>query len=291
MDINLNFLKTFVTLAKVGNFTKTAKILNMTQPGVTQHIKWLEHYFEVPLFNKYGKSYELTWKGEKILAYAEDLFKDHQEFLSSFKEDDPYKGFCRFASPGSFGIKMYSFLLKYNSKHSDLAIKYYYAPNTTIEKELLSNVLDMGFMSIAPKDPLLTADPIEKEKICLIAPSSLRSTSFKKLSELGFIEHPDGPAMAHQLFSLNYPKEYKGMDKMKITGGINQITRILEPVSQGIGFTVLPEFACKTFPNQKKIQYISLQHEIINTIYAVRKKFKPLPSRFEKIIETYKAQN
>lgn len=287
MDININFLKTLTKLAEVGSFTKTAKILNMTQPGVSQHIKWLEDYFKVTLLKKHGKSFELTREGEKIFSYAKDLFREHQEFLSSFKEDDPYKGLCRFASPGSFGIKMYSFLLKYNKQHPDLTINYFYAPNTTIEKELLSGELDMGFMSTSPKDSSLDAKAIDKEKICLVAPSSLKDSSFKGLSNLGFIYHPDGPSMAHQVFSLNYPKEFKGIDKIKVSGGNNQISRILEPVALGIGFTVLPEFACKAFLHQKKLQYIHLKKEIVSTIFSVTKKYKPLPKRFDRIIEKF----
>lgn len=38
---------TFRTLYNEMNYRKTAELLNMTQPGVTQHIQYLEKYYGV----------------------------------------------------------------------------------------------------------------------------------------------------------------------------------------------------------------------------------------------------
>ncbi len=43
-------LKTFLTLCRVLNYTKTAKILHITQPAVSQHIKHLELEYGIKLF-------------------------------------------------------------------------------------------------------------------------------------------------------------------------------------------------------------------------------------------------
>lgn len=59
-------LKTFLTLCKVLNYTKTAEILHITQPAVSQHIKYLEEDYNVKLFNYSGKTLSLTESG-KIL--------------------------------------------------------------------------------------------------------------------------------------------------------------------------------------------------------------------------------
>lgn len=34
---------TFLEVCKTMNYTKASKALNITQPNVTQHIRWLEH--------------------------------------------------------------------------------------------------------------------------------------------------------------------------------------------------------------------------------------------------------
>ena len=47
----LNYkLSTFLELCETRNYTKTAENLHMTQPAVTQHIKYLEQYYGTKLF-------------------------------------------------------------------------------------------------------------------------------------------------------------------------------------------------------------------------------------------------
>ena len=46
---------TFLALYDEMNYRKTAEKLNMTQPGVTQHIHFLEHYYGIKLFEYDGR--------------------------------------------------------------------------------------------------------------------------------------------------------------------------------------------------------------------------------------------
>lgn len=62
--------ETFITLTKVKNYTRTAELLNITQPAVTQHIKHLEDYYKVKLFTKKGSTLEITEEGKILLKYA-----------------------------------------------------------------------------------------------------------------------------------------------------------------------------------------------------------------------------
>ena len=63
-------LKTFLTLCKVLNYTKTAEILHITQPAVSQHIKYLEESYGVKLFSFIGKSLELTESGKLLYNFS-----------------------------------------------------------------------------------------------------------------------------------------------------------------------------------------------------------------------------
>ena len=46
--------ETFLTLYEEMNYRRTAERLQMTQPGVTQHIHYLENYYGVKLFVMMG---------------------------------------------------------------------------------------------------------------------------------------------------------------------------------------------------------------------------------------------
>jgi len=287
--INPSFLKTFISLAETRNFTKTSEMLHMTQPGVSQHLKWLEDYFGQPLIEREGKKFELTEEGKKVLTYGNALFTEHDLFKNSLGRDNPHEGLCRFASPGSFGIKMYDFLLSLNRQHRKLVIHYAYAPNQSIVRDVIEDRVDVGFVTRKPDEPYLVADMIEEEELQLMVPAKFSEMDLSGLKKLGFINHPDGFHHASRLLQENFPKEFRGMDDFPMRGFINQITRILEPVGYGLGFTALPEFACAASTCKPKPKMFPLKKQVTDPIYRVFKKHRKLPARFDFIFSEYMA--
>ena len=59
-------MDTFLSLCETKSYTKTAAILHLTQPSVTQHIKYLEHFYQCPLFHYDGKQVEMTEAGQYL---------------------------------------------------------------------------------------------------------------------------------------------------------------------------------------------------------------------------------
>lgn len=66
-------LLTFITVAKTKSYTKSAEILSITQPAVSQHIKFLEEEYGVKLIKRVGKGFELTEEGIILKKYAEEI--------------------------------------------------------------------------------------------------------------------------------------------------------------------------------------------------------------------------
>lgn len=78
--------QTFLQLCQIKNYTKTAEKLHVTQPTVTQHIKYLEEYYDIKLFNYSGKKLSLTEAGKKLYQYTERMAADSKEISKNIKE-------------------------------------------------------------------------------------------------------------------------------------------------------------------------------------------------------------
>src|SRR3989339_1091307 len=283
--LNLTYLRTFIGLVETKNFTKTAHRLGLTQPGVSQHLKALEEYYAIPLVIRGKKSLSLTPGGERLFHFGQKLFAELFDFHANIGGDNPHQGLCRFASPGSFGIKMYSFLLTLQQKHPNLIVHYEYRPNAQIIKDIAEERLDVGFVSQAPTDAEFDRKVIDQERLCLVVPSNFKNGSFANLKKIGLINHPDCFHYASRLLLANYPKEFNSMNEIPQRGFINQITRIPGPVAMGMGFTALPEYAALAFPEQKKIRLLPLKKQVIDPITAIWKRGRQLPSRFDYIFQ------
>ena len=75
--MNIEYLKYFAELAKVQHYGKAAKILSISQPGLSHAIKTLEEECGVPLFQREGRNVSLS-------SYGKELMKDVDDILNAY---------------------------------------------------------------------------------------------------------------------------------------------------------------------------------------------------------------
>ncbi|NLC85244.1 MAG: LysR family transcriptional regulator [Ruminococcaceae bacterium] len=68
--------ETFLTVAACNSFTKAAEMLHITQPAVSQHIKFLEDLYGCKLFDNANRKTILTPQGELLKEFATTVFSD-----------------------------------------------------------------------------------------------------------------------------------------------------------------------------------------------------------------------
>lgn len=102
--------------------------------------------------------------------------------------------------------------------------------------------------------------------------------------ELGFIDHPDGQAMATRLLSRHFPGS-PAVATLPTHGFSNQIGLILEPVARGLGFTVIPGSARKAFRYQGAIQVVQGKRPLVDTLWLIHRSEWPLSARARKVAE------
>lgn len=264
--INPTWLKTFCTLVDIGHFTQTAEILFMTQSGVSQHIQKLERQLDTLLLIREGKTFSLTEAGVKLHSEGKYLLNSLIELETSVKLDEPYSGSITIASPGSIGLKLYPYLLDIQQQYPNLIINYSFAPNSDIEEKIADKIIDIGLLTQHSKTQNVSCKKIAVEPLVLVTPKGTKSINWQKLLSLGFISHPDAKHQAQLLLSHNF-SEFEHIAQFNQKGFSNQISLILEPVSRGIGFTVLPLHAVMAFYKQSHIQVHQLENPVEESLY------------------------
>lgn len=285
--INTTWLRTFCTLVEIGHFTRTAERLYMTQSGVSQHIRKLESQLGIDLLIRQGKQFSLTDAGEQLYQEADDILQRLSRLEQRIGEDSAYEGLVRIMSPGSVGLKLYPQLLTLQEQYPQLVIDYRFAPNTDIEQALSKHEIDIGFMTTISDDETVSCKPVAQEALQLVTPVSTIEPSWEALTELGFIDHPDGAHHASLLLSANYPK-FEHINGFNKKGFSNQIGMILEPVSRGLGFTVLPAHAVAAYPNPQLLKSHQLLVSVSETLYLAIRRQQVLPNRMQTVINEVK---
>lgn len=78
---------TFLTLCEQKSYTKTAELLHITQPAVTQHIRFLEDHYGCRLFSYRSRTLSLTPKGEQLRDLLLSLQSDSARILDRITKD------------------------------------------------------------------------------------------------------------------------------------------------------------------------------------------------------------
>lgn len=281
--INPVWLRSFCTLVEVGHFTRTADNLHMTQSGVSQHIRKLEEYLDQQLLIREGKRFTLTTAGDRLYHEGQKLILSLSDLEQQVGLDPSHEGIVRVASPGSVGLKLYPHLLSLQKHYPKLVIDYRFAPNNDIEKLIAEHKVDIGIMTSLSSLSEVSLKAIAEEELLLVTPSTVLDPSWEQLLELGFIDHPDGAYHASQLLSVNFPV-FQNSHQFKRSGFSNQINLILEPVSMGLGFTVLPSHAVEAFKESDKVNIHQLTHSVSETLYMGTHTNKFTPSRIKTVI-------
>ena len=84
--MDLNQLRTFVTVADFGHLTRAAEALHLSQPAVSGHIKALEEGFGVTLFERSSSGMSLTPSGRRLLEESAQIIDAVEHLKHSAQE-------------------------------------------------------------------------------------------------------------------------------------------------------------------------------------------------------------
>lgn len=276
--INPTWLRTFETLSEERHFTRTARRLNMTQPGVTQHLKKLEQQVGHPLFTRQGQDMMLTPQGKAVLAYARRQADEETALLESLAIDRADAGQVGFACSGSLALLLYPAITERLASAPELQVMLEAAPEDAIIKGVLEGRFDFGISIGQPTHFQLVSQALGRDQLCLlISAQSEQPMTFAMLQDMGLIRHPDADAYADRVLSRNFPEEYSGASDLSVRSYINQINQILDPVSQGLGYTILPWSGYQAYRNKERLRSVHLRVRVDQDLWLVQRKGRTSP--------------
>lgn len=137
-------METFLAVCQCMNFTRASEKLNITQPAVSQHIRFLEKHYNTKLFEYEGKKLKLTAAGEILRSAALTMIHDELSVYNEIQKADKEKE-IRFGATRTVGdVLMGNILERYLRKYPDADI-HMIVENT---HELLER-LDEGIIDFA----------------------------------------------------------------------------------------------------------------------------------------------
>ena len=284
-ELNSRWLRSFTVLCEEGHFTRAAERLNMTQPGMSQHISKLEEQLGLALVERGTRGFVLTDAGEKTLAMARARWRLERDFLDDLDDADEDRGSVSVACSGSFAMLLYPSLIAWMAEAPGVRASLTAAPEESIVSGVLAGTYDIGVVGDAPRNPRLTSEHLGPEPLDLILPLEWegRLPGFEQLQSLGFVEHPDGASYADAVLGANFASEYRGAERLHVRSFVNQIGQIPEPVAQGVAYSILPRSGVLAFPGRERLSIAPFPEPSILQLHLITLKRKTRSPRVEKL--------
>ena len=148
--MNIDVLKTFLSVVRTKSFTKAAEENFCTQSTASLRIQSLEDYFRIRLFDRIGKTVFLTNPGERVLPYIElvvDTFEQAGELVLQIKKLSHGKiSIISSQTPGTYIIP--KILIDFHKMYPDITISSQIAyARTVIDLIGKENQYDLGIVS------------------------------------------------------------------------------------------------------------------------------------------------
>ncbi|MEX3624392.1 LysR family transcriptional regulator [Viridibacillus arvi] len=167
-------LKTFVALADIKNFTKTAEYLHISQPSVSLHIKNLETEFNTQLFLRSPKSLKITPSGEILYDRAKQMLAIYDQTKSDILTlQNEIKG--KLLIGASFTIGEYvlpSLLVTLQQKYPELDLEVIIGNTDEIVEAVQLLKIDIGLIEGQTTNKELIVEPFMEDELLLVASPS-----------------------------------------------------------------------------------------------------------------------
>ncbi|MGR9091481.1 MAG: LysR family transcriptional regulator [Gammaproteobacteria bacterium] len=168
MDIDL--LRTFLEVRRLGNFRAAADNLHVTQAAVSQRIKHLESVMNARLFIREKNNIYATPAGEQLVGAAETILSTWQQAKSSIGEDlDGGPGISLAAPAGVWPLFGHALLAELAEVRTDLTFSAETQSEAQILKRLHAQTLDLALLVAAPESDVLDSAAVATVTLSLQA--------------------------------------------------------------------------------------------------------------------------
>lgn len=261
--MNLDQLRSFVTVAQLGHFTRAAEQLHLAQPSLSRQIASLENDLGAELFQRARGGSTLTSAGESLLPLARRMLADAESVRRELAElAGLQRGRVRLgATPTLFISLVAEALSAFHIAHPEVELHVSEKGSLRLLDELAAGELDLAMVTTT--DPT-SADrfevtPLLVEEVVVISSAALPPVT--PVTPRGTIGLDDVAALPQILFSSTYDLRSatdaafraRGLMPNVVLEGA-EMDAVLRFVERGLGVAIVPAMVLVDRPGLRSVR-------------------------------------
>ncbi|HEY6084341.1 MAG TPA: LysR substrate-binding domain-containing protein [Nitrospira sp.] len=241
--MELRHLRYFLAVATARNFTRAAEALHVSQPSLSVQIRDLEEEIGTQLFDRLGRTVELTQAGVLFREHAERALGELEHGAQLVRElHGAQRGRLvvgTLATVNSYLIP--PLVSQFKRRFPGIHLQVHSQPSAEIIEALLGNRLDLGICLLPVSHHQLTAVPLFDERLVLVAPARYPISRCRlRMQELGGLPLVLMPS-DYCLRKMVEAECARARVQTQVVLEMTSPEGILQAVQGGAGLSILPE--------------------------------------------------
>jgi DNA-binding transcriptional LysR family regulator len=285
--MDIQHIRAFLMVAETGSFSRAAENLFITQPAISKRIATLENSLDCQLFDRLGKTVQLTQAGKALIPSYRRILTEIDEskrIISTLRTE--VRGHLNFGTSHHIGLHRLPPILKqYTSLYPDVELDIQFMDSEQAAALILKGAIELALITLpdATESPLTTI-PIWTDILqCVVANDHVLAkqdtVTIKQLSEHGVLLQAQS---THTRDIIDQALKLK--TGIKIVMESNYLETIKAMIQNGLGWGVLPESMIDDSLHRLTIKNVRMQRQLGVLLHASR----TLSSPAQALLETLK---
>jgi DNA-binding transcriptional LysR family regulator len=277
--VDLLRIETFVHAAEHLNFSEAARILHLSQPTVSHHIKNLEQDLGVTLFEREGAAMRLTEAGQLLLPWARRMLRDSiemQEMMESLKEG--LAGNLQIACSTTAGKYVLPQLAaRFSIRHPNIHTKLLRCTPGSVIPNLLDREANLGVVSYELPGKEIEIQEFFKDGIVFIVPKNHPFVSRAEIQPEDLLGERvmmrETTSGTRKIVLSELAKYDISLEDLNIFMEIGNAEAIVRTVAAGYGVSFVSKLAAACALERGNVVTLPIAGlDLVRRIYMVRKK-------------------
>jgi DNA-binding transcriptional LysR family regulator len=242
LTVQIDDLRTFLTVAAERSFSVAAKKLHRTQPAVSQAVRRLEDALGDKLFDRSSRNGALTEAGMLLQDYAGRLLRLTSEAESAVRElQQVRRGRVVIGANEAAVHALLPSMQRFAREHPKVLVEVRRMPSRQVAGEIVNRAVDCGVLTFQPLEKGLQTLPLGNDELVMLAHpkhplASRRTVSLEEVGRQTVIAHND-PSPARERVLRAYERRHAPINIQIALPSLDGIKRAVE---MGVGVAVLP---------------------------------------------------
>ncbi|MFF2498302.1 selenium metabolism-associated LysR family transcriptional regulator [Peribacillus sp. NPDC058075] len=268
-------LKVFVTVIEQKNFSRAGDILNLSQPGVSLHIRNLENELGTKLIYRSPKQVQITEPGKILYRHAKQMINHYETAKREINEfNNVVSGTMKIGA--SFTIGEYylpKVLAEFAAQYPKVDIQIIISNSNDVIKGIRSNRLDIGLIEGETEYKDIDVRPFMNDEMIVVVPPD-HPLSQMDLIERTLLQNQTWVLREQGSGTRTYSDKLLSSLELNIkkTFIFTSIQGVKEAVMAGLGIALLSRLTVQKELKSNELKTFHLKNEPIIRPFSIVKK-------------------